>query len=663
MTNNPDFLVVESLKKNSVGSPEVNGYFVAATVIVAGLLVTCIALSRSFFDGRLANPMTHNDVNYFVEGIQHLLILRTGGGIALVGDLIQNSLHAPFATYQAMLAYALFGLVDWAPYASNFFLVVTFFGFAAFLLRGSPKIVVVAAIAALVGMPISSMTITEFAPEVMYSLFTSIGVILLLNEPLVEASLRARVRAGLWFGFGLLAHPTAFAFTFIALMAVIGLVFVRESLAEGFSEKTTKRIRYGLLNFALSLWLPALYMIPNYYKYLSYFYNAVLNPKMHAVWGMQGSTAQHIAYYVTGEGGQYLFGNLLWAYIGIVTLGIMAGLWRKDRVFVGRQLEFGVLSFLFYLVPSLALAKAPFFAAAFGFLVAFMTVMALRSIYTSLDGIRGAAVVSILVVLLSVSVTSRTGIANTPPTPVDREITFRTIDRFRKVLQGNAVKYHGTKVYMTNIGAYAPNILQYYFLRSDPLLDWTFESKWLKPNPDDHLEYIRESRPDFVIAGEADNGLTYSAFAMPAENPVMIALRKDSSYMAIDKFYGPKGRSINVFQRRVSFGGWTAISGITEPPGVQETPRFSKGTETYLQTYAANPARADLLIECIGAAGQSVVVLVNQHKVGEWSFGGPSESSMVQQQIDLIRGTNDIVLQYSSGSEVTFRRLLVVPIL
>ena len=153
---------------NSVGSPQPSRYFVAATVAIAGLFVTCIALSRSFFDGRLANPMTHNDVNYFVDGIQHLMILRTGGMSALVRDFLLNSLHAPFATYQAVLAYAIFGFADWAPYVLNFFFVVTFFGFAAYLLRGCPKVVVVAAIVVLAGMPITSMTVTEYAPEVMY---------------------------------------------------------------------------------------------------------------------------------------------------------------------------------------------------------------------------------------------------------------------------------------------------------------------------------------------------------------------------------------------------------------------------------------------------------------------------------------------------------------
>jgi hypothetical protein len=658
-----DLSAVNSPETNSVGSVRPNRYFTAATVMVAGVLITFVALSRSFFDGRLANPITHNDVNYFIDGIWHLLTLQSGGFFALVRDFFQHSMHAPFTTYQAMLAYAIFGFADWAPYASNFVFVVIFFGFAAFILADSPKSVIVAAIIVLAGMPITSMAITEFAPEIMYSLFTSIGAVLMLNEPLVEASLRSRIRAGLWFGVGLLAHPSAFAFTFIALAAVIGLMFLRESLSDGFSARTKERILCGFLNLALSLWLPALYMLPRYDEYWSYFYDAILNPKMKAIWGMQGSTAEHIAYYAIGGGGQFMFGNLLWGYVGLVILGIIAAFWRRDRRFVQRQLEFGVLSFVFYLVPTLALAKAPFFGASFGFLVAFMAVIALRSVYLSLNGIGGAVVVSILAVLLSVSVTSRTSIANIPPTFVDREVTLRAFDRFRNVLHGNAVKYHGTKVYMTNIGAYAPNVLQYYLLRSDPHLDWTFDSKWMDPDPNAHLEFIRGTRPDFIIAGEAGNGLTYSPFAIPAEDPVLNALRKDSDYMAIDSFYGPQGRSINVFQRRVSFAGWTAISGITEPPGLEVAPRFSRGTETYVQTYAANPARAQLLIDCGGAVGQTMDVFVNQHKVGQWSFGGAGELSLVRQEIDLVRGLNDIVLRYSSGSEVTFRQFQVVPVL
>src|ERR1700738_4738276 len=107
-------------------------------VAVGSLIVTAVALSRSFTDGRLAVPMTHNDVNYFIEGIQHIASVRKNGFLPqFINDAFFHSLHAPLATYQAMLSYAIFGINDWAPYVSNIVFVVIFLGYCMWLLRDS----------------------------------------------------------------------------------------------------------------------------------------------------------------------------------------------------------------------------------------------------------------------------------------------------------------------------------------------------------------------------------------------------------------------------------------------------------------------------------------------------------------------------------------------
>src|SRR5262245_47237510 len=129
---------------------------VTLIVTIAALLVTASALSRSFLDGRLAAPMTHDDVNYFIEGIQRLTILRTQGFFALVSDFFHGFLHAPLLTYQAMLAYLIFGIEDWAPYVTNVVYVVIFFGFAAWLVRDCAAIVLASVMACLISMSIAS---------------------------------------------------------------------------------------------------------------------------------------------------------------------------------------------------------------------------------------------------------------------------------------------------------------------------------------------------------------------------------------------------------------------------------------------------------------------------------------------------------------------------
>jgi hypothetical protein len=88
-------------------------------VVVAVLVTAAAALARSFFDGRLADPLTHNDVNYFILGIQHLMLWRVHGFRALISAFLHTSQHAPIATYQAMLSFLLLGIHDWSPYVSN----------------------------------------------------------------------------------------------------------------------------------------------------------------------------------------------------------------------------------------------------------------------------------------------------------------------------------------------------------------------------------------------------------------------------------------------------------------------------------------------------------------------------------------------------------------
>lgn len=130
--------------------------------------------------------------------------------------------------------------------------------------------------------------------------------------------------------------------------------------------------------------------------------------------------------------------------------------------------------------------------------------------------------------------------------------------------------------------------------------------------------------------------------------------------MAIDRFYGPRGRSIVIFQRRASFGGWHPISGLVNRSGKRDGPRDIPEGLAYLQTFAARPLQADLEIEWVGkTSGQTLSVTVNYQKAAQLIFTPESETSSIRQQISLSGGTNNIVLQ-SDGS-LTLLHLLIVP--
>lgn len=629
-------------------------------VVSAALLLFAAAMSRSFYDGRMASPITHNDVNYFLIGIQFVALLRDQGFIAIVDNFIHTTQHAPISSYQAMLAYLLFGINDWAPYASNLVYVILFLGVAACLVRGCPIVVLISSMVVVIAMPLASNTLTEFAPELVCSLFTAIGAVLMLRLPLIGAPLGARIRAGLCFCLGFLAHPSAFAFTLIAVLGTVGLMFLREVI---FVRKSGigPAMRESFLNVVLSTWFAGLYMVPRFDVYWDYFYRTTLNPATRVRWvDASMSLRQHITFYLVGPGGQFMFGNRLWACSAIVGCGIAAAWWRHDRQSAARQVELLLIAALFWLVPTISPVKVWFFAAAFGYVFIFLTVMGLRSIYDSWSGKAGAGAVSVIALLLLVLDTWHVSIANTPKTLTERRFDFGAINRLTSDLFGNATDYQSTKVYMTNIGAYANNILEYYMLKADPSIHWAFDAGYFIANPAEQLGYIHAHQDDFVIAGHVNNGFTYSEWAKPAEEPVLSAMSHDPGYMPIDRFYGPNGRTVTVFQRRGNFAGWHAIAGIVSGPDPNNS-RVTTGGVAYLQTYAARPVAAELQLKCTGIAGQTVDILVNQQKIGELTFPANNEIIALNQSIMLLAGTNDIVLQYPASGSVTLQRLLVIP--
>jgi hypothetical protein len=633
-------------------------------LIVIGFAVVFFAgaMSRSFYDGRMAAPFTHDDVNYFIIGIQRLLLLRREGVVAMFFHFIHVPEHSPFLTYQATLAYLILGISDWAPYASNIFLLLTLFGVAALLVRDCPAIAIAACLASVIAFPISSNVAVEFSPEIVCSLFTAIGAVLLSRLPLLSAPLGARFRAGLCFGLGFFAHPVASSFTCVALLSTIGWMFVRDVLLARKFESIATGIRQSAVNLFFSLWLPILYVLPKYQVYWDYFYRTILDPATRWRWeNPDASFLQTLNYYLFGPGGQYMFGrNRLWECGIIIAVGLTAAWQRKDRALLGRQAELCLLAAIFWIVPTLAPIQNGEYASCFGFTVVFLTVLGLRSIFASMNGKLGGVTLSLIAAILVITDLSLWPVPNTPGTAIEREFAFSAIDRLKAVLLGNATQPEGTKIYMTNIGAYAPNILQYYMLKANPSLDWDFESGVLVSNPQEQIDAINRMQPTFVIAGHRDNGFTYSHWAWDAEEPVLAAISRDRDYSVIDRFYGPHGRTISVFQRRVRFAGWRPISGISDPSGEPDGPRISTGGVAYLQTYAANPTTAELQLECSGMPRETISVLVNQRKVAELTLPVAGPASL-RQEIDVSSGGNDILLQYNAAGEVTITSLLIIP--
>ena len=645
-------------------------YVIIIVILFIAIWITAGTISRSYLIGRLANPMTHNDVNYLIDGIRRLLYLELNGFWAELAHLYSGSdmMHAPLAGYQAALGFYLFGFHDWAPYATNIIYVLIFLGVCAWLLRGTPDLIVIAVLLAMVGMPLLSSTISEFAPETPCGLFTALGVLLTLRINALDRELKSRALAGLCFGLGFIGKPSSFAFVPLIAFATLGMALFRDVLLPRPRPGFSKAVYHSTLQIALSLWLPALYVIPYWDHYSQYFYLAVFDPGNVKAFAGNLTVAQHTWYYLTGQGAEYMFGNFLWAYVGIIAIGLAAAFKRRDRAFIARQIELLALVVLMWIPPTVTEAKNALFGMPFGFLLAFMVVLALRSIYESLGRCTGVPAVSLLSFLLLVSPTSRYALGNTPgfywnnpDAHIVREKWVEAMNRFTAVILGNAPNYQSGNVYITNPGYYHIPVLWYAFLKKDPSLQWSFWSLWTDPEPQHHLDFIHQSKEDFVIAGQHGNGLTYAptliAGAGASEDAVLAALWRDLDYMPIDQFYGPGGRTITIFQRRTTFGGWRPLAGLQS--GGATKPWVGTGTVIYLQSYAPAPVPAELMIDVAGPAGQKIDILVNTKRVGQLVFDASGKSSLTE-TFDLAPGQNDIVFRKSSDAPVMFERLLVI---
>lgn len=668
---------------------ELHGYVPHLTVLFLSLWVTAGALSKSNLIGRLANPITHNDIGYVLDGIHRLLYVEVNGFWAEVAHLFREPIHAPLAGYQAALGFYIFGFHDWAPYATDIVYLLVFLGTGAALLRGAPNLVVIGGLAAAAAMPLAFTTVSEFAPEIPLGLFTALGVLLTLRIRMFDRATRERALAGLCFGVGFVGKPSSFVFVPIVVCATLGVVFLRDVILAGQIRNAGRAIYQCGLQLVLSLWLPALYMVPNFSDFWDYFYTALFDTENVKAFGAERSIKGHVLYFLTGPGAEYMFGDFLWAYFATVAVGMAAASRRGDRPFIARQNELLVLMLFMWLMPTLSTAKNSLFAMPSAYLLAFMVVMAIGSIYESIRGITGIIVVSSLSFLLVVSGTSRAQIPNVPGFSFDtsrtvknsgytgrtindggvagphviREMLPQAMDRFSAVMLGNAPYYHGTSVYMTNIGYYAPAILQYWILRQEPTLDLKIQSLWADSNPQHHIDVIRQLKDgDFVIAGERGNGLTYGPTliegAAGAEDAVLAALWQDKDFAPIDQFYGPIGRTIAVFQRRADFAGWRPLAGLASQGNVKRS-WVSAGAITHLQAYAPKAVAAELAIDVRGLAGQKLDVILNTDHVGQMIVDASGRASLVQ-PINLASGQNDILIRYAPTEQVTFERLLVV---
>ena len=282
-----------------------------ALALLLSSLFTDVIVQYSFRHGRLLGPPLYDDVTYFNDGLQRLDVAEREGLVSVIRSHVQDPPHSPFATYLAAASFALFGSRDWAPYAGNVVIVLTFVGFVGYLLREAPRWIRVVIQAFALTVPLAGVSVFDFKPDMACALVTAMGCVLALEKPLFTVAGRGRsIAVGSCFGLALLIKPSIFALTVILLVASILLARAcdrRQTADASARAAMTPSIAWCV---ATAVLLAAPHFVASGRHYVHYIRASIL-ARDKPIPDYAGSVADKALYYVTGPGGRQMLGGHL----------------------------------------------------------------------------------------------------------------------------------------------------------------------------------------------------------------------------------------------------------------------------------------------------------------------------------------------------------------
>ena len=288
----------------------------SAVAIVAGLLAAALlvlfVLNLSLVSGRLAMPLTNDDVGYIVTGFDRYQQFIGEQPGHILSSLMRD--HAPFQSLQAMIAFLIFGVHAWAPYAVSgclLFLVVVLVWWAA---GDLPTGTTIAVLLLVLSSPLSANVVAEFRPDLFWGFLCGWACFLILRPASLQPPLRNQLLVVLAAGAAIYWKPSAVMVT----AATIGFASLL-SLAHTYLEqlKREKEVRPILWRYALGalalIAVVAPYFGPNANALVEYF-NAFLF--VGPVFTYSGSALQQANYYLFGPTYPYNPSFLLWVGLG-----------------------------------------------------------------------------------------------------------------------------------------------------------------------------------------------------------------------------------------------------------------------------------------------------------------------------------------------------------
>jgi len=364
-----------------------------ALIVVLAAAYTALVIHYSMRRGRLIVFPTYDDVSYMTDGLKRLQAFYTGGAKA-VYDLYRHvPPHAPYSTIVAFFSFAIFGVHDWAPYAGNVLLVLGYFGFADYLLRGLPLWQKLAVFALLASFPLLTWSVQEFRPDHAAALLLVMGLIMILKQPWITSSWRHQIMAGVWCGLSIAGKPQTFA----SVGLLLGMTLVLATLCDRIGYRLRASPRQIAQSWARcvlpAILIPLPHFLVAWHDVWAYIEMNVFGAYKD-VWQTKGTLTFHLLYYLTGPGGQSAFGGTInptnWPPHRIpshlILLAIILGaaviriFWRRRRSEMIQAACFAILIFAAYAISTGLKNKSYFFGLGFQTLLVLVAVLALRGL-------------------------------------------------------------------------------------------------------------------------------------------------------------------------------------------------------------------------------------------------------------------------------------------
>jgi hypothetical protein len=298
-------------------------WLVIFAIVSAAYTANVVQWSLRF--GRLAMDPVYDDVGYLIDGLQRLNVLDSAGVHAFCQTFVQSPPHSPWSTLLAVLAFALFGVNDWAPYLLNgllvFFLLCLAWNVAG---QTTSTRVVITSVVLLSQLPFQA--ILEFRPDFAAALCTAGFAVILLKMGICGMDRAAEPRSyfcvGLLAGLAYLTKPTFFPHTTVMLFAALFVSEIDRGLLARGRFEILGIIRRSLLVLAGAVLVAGPYFSVHWRALLGYFLVNTGSGKEANIWkesgGFWGSLAERLhGYSVSITLGRFTNLFAIWLLVGL----------------------------------------------------------------------------------------------------------------------------------------------------------------------------------------------------------------------------------------------------------------------------------------------------------------------------------------------------------